>query len=303
MDILINKAISGNASPEELVTLKQWIAASEENSKHYEQQVLIWELVGKAKKSPEPDVESAWERFAAKKDAPEIIVMEAARKNMMIYRIAAVFAVILMAGTLFMLFYKPDPSAASQLSKKDGKEQLQQLKNPVLTADNSKHEESPAVNIKRYQKRKDTVYTEQIELVDSSYAKITNNSVLKFLDHTPNQPRIASLSGAGLFDIKPLDKDFILETEELKIKVQGTKFNVQTATEEHKFVEISVEEGFMEVFEKANPSNKVNISSNQKYIYDVEKHLFIEQFTGEEVEKSSKWQKLVDRIFKKNKKY
>ena len=59
----------------------------------------------------------------------------------------------------------------------------------------------------------------------------------------------------------------------------------------------------MEVFEKANPSNKVNISSNQKYLYDVEKHLFILQPAAESTEKSSKWQKLMDKIFKKDKKY
>ncbi|MGV3630467.1 MAG: FecR domain-containing protein [Bacteroidota bacterium] len=303
MDNLINKAISGNASPEELLSLKQWIAASEANSKYYEQQVLMWELIGKAKKNPEPDVASAWERFAAKKDEEQIIAIQDIRQNTMIYRIAAVFIVLLMAGTLFMLFYKPDPSAASQLSKKDDLEQMKPTQSPVLTADHKNPEHVPAVSLKRYQKRKDTVYTEEVELIDSSYAKITNNSVLKFLDHTPNQPRIASLSGAGLFDIKPLDKDFILETEELKIKVQGTKFNVKTATDEYQFVEISVEEGFMEVFEKANPSNKVNISSNQKYVYDVEKHLFIQQPLDEQTENPSRWKKLVDKIFRKNKNY
>ncbi len=303
MDNLINKSISGNASPEELLELKAWIAASEENSKYYEQQVLIWELVGKAKKNPQPDVDAAWERFTAKKEEQELIVLPAARSNAMIYRIAAVLIVLLMSGTLFMLFYKPGPSQKTQLSKQEQQDDFKPSQTPVQIAEHQDPKQQPTVNIKRYQKRKDTVYSEQIDLIDSSYAKITNNSVLKILDHTPNQPRIASLSGAGLFDIKPLDKDFILETEELKIKVQGTKFNVQTATEEYKFVEISVEEGFMEVFEKANPSNKVNISSNQKYLYDVEKHLFILQPAAESTEKSSKWQKLMDKIFKKDKKY
>jgi ferric-dicitrate binding protein FerR (iron transport regulator) len=298
MDNLINKVISGNASPEELVSLKHWIMASEENSKYYEQQVLIWELVGKAKKSPEPDVMAAWERFAAKKYEQEI-VLPAARDNGMIYRIAAVFVILLTAGTLLLLFYKTNPSAI-QLSKKDQHELVKPVKNPVQIADSYEPVQEPVVNIKRYQKRKDSVYSEQIDLIDSSYAKITNNSVLKILDHTPNQPRIASLSGAGLFDIKPLDKDFILETEELKIKVQGTKFNVKTATEEYNFVEISVEEGFMEVCEKANPSNKINISSNQKYLYDVENHMFIQQEAGEDIERPSKWKKLVDKFFKKD---
>lgn len=302
MDNLINKAISGNATPEELVSLKHWIMASEVNRKRYEQQVLIWELVGKAKKSPEPDTAAAWERFTAMKDEKEI-VLPAARDNGMIYRIAAVFIVLLTAGTLLMLFYKANPSGASQLSKDDQHEVRKPVNTPVQIAASQDPKQVPAVNLKRYQKREDSVYSEQINLIDSSYAKITDNSVLKFLDHTPNQPRIASLSGAGLFDIKPLDKDFILETEELKIKVQGTKFNVKTATEAYRFVEISVEEGFMEVCEKENPSNKVNISSKQKYLYDVEKHVFIQQSIGEDAEKPSKWKKLVDKIFKKNKNY
>lgn len=301
MDNLINKVISGNASKEEKDLLDNWIMASEENGKYYERQLFIWELIGKAKKPvPEVNVAAAWERFQAKQENVLLVPM---RRSSLILRIAAVFVVLLMAGGIYLFFSKPGQENATHFAKKDGHSVLKTDKNAIQSAQNNKPEQDNVARLNRYQKRNDSVFSEQIDLVDSSYAKITDNSVLKILNHTPNQPRIASLSGAGLFDIKPLDKDFILETEELKIKVQGTKFNVKTATEEYKFVEISVQEGFMEVFEKANPSNRINISSNQTYLYDVERHQFTLQSGGENSNKTSKWKTLVNKIFKQNKKY
>lgn len=290
MDNLINKVISGNASPAEVKQLNVWIEASDANKAHFDKQVQLWDLLAKANEVPEVNVELAWNKFntlIAEKTAPQ--------KTFMVYKLAAVFVLVLGTASLMFLFKESKELMQTKTAQKHkeknetdpSKNQFAiQLENPVI-------KKSKAT---RYQTTQDSLIYTEIDLVDSSSAMIGPSSVLKILDHTPNQPRIASLSGAGLFDIKPSDKDFILETTDLKIKVQGTKFNINTATENNKFVEISVDEGYMEVYEKANPSNKITISSKEKYIYDVEKHVFTEQ---KEVKKSS-WSTLMKRIFKKS---
>lgn len=290
MDTLIHKVITGNASPEEISKLNTWISESEANKNTYNSQALLWDLIGKAEKKPEVDLENAWVRFNAHKEV-------AVKKSFVMYKLAAVFILVLGASSLLFLFNESNKIMTAHKSKKELIKQEPVNSNKTLLSENIS-DVKPTKTYKAFQKRNDTTLLNEIVLVDSSSAKITATSVLKILDHTPNQPRIASLSGAGLFDIKPSDKDFILETEDLKIKVQGTKFNIKTATEEYQFVEISVEEGFMEVYEKANPQNKVNISSKEKYIYDVKNHIFVEQKKAET--KSSKWSKFINKIFDKS---
>ncbi|MES2588148.1 MAG: FecR family protein [Bacteroidota bacterium] len=292
IDTIITKVLSGNGSDADNIILNNWIEESEDNKTIYNQRLLIWQFVGKVKKNPEVNMIAAWEKFNSNKDLQE----KAKNKSFFYYKIAAIFIVLLTSASLIYLFTvssldNNNTHFAKNLSIKNDNN------NALNFATISEKSEPNKIKVKHYAKRKNTSYTHEIVLQDSSSATITKSSVLSFLNNSESHTRIASLSGAGLFDIKPQDKDFVLETAELKITVQGTKFNIKTATEESKFVEISVEEGFMEVFEKENPSNKITITSNQKYIYDIEKHIFTE--STQEIEASSKWKKFINKIFKK----
>lgn len=294
MDNIIQKVISGNASQEERSQLDAWIAISEDNKKYFDKQNLLWDVVGKGAYTPEVDVNKAFARFTATIENQSATF---AQRSFMIYKIAALFILVIGFGGIYFLFNASNEIIHTQSAKANQeKNQLEQTNTQLANESNTIKVSSEKLN--RFQKRNDSVSYNEIELVDSSSAKIITTSVLKVLDHSPSQPRIASLSGAGLFDIKPSDKDFILETSDLKIKVQGTKFKINTETPENLFVEISVEEGFMEVFEKANPSNKVTISSKEKYIYDIVNHTFVEK-TEVKIE-PSKWSKFVSKMFHKS---
>lgn len=294
MDNIIHKVISGNATKQEQAQLDAWVAISEENKKYFDKQVLLWDVIGKASYTPEVDVNKAFAKFSATIENQTPVVIQ---RSFMIYKIAAIFILVIGFAGIYFLFNASNTIINTQAAKAN--EEKLKLENPTTQlAKESNQLQVAAEKVYRYQKRKDSVTYNEIELVDSSSAKITQTSVLKVLDQSPTQPRIASLSGAGLFDIKPSDKDFILETADLKIKVQGTKFKINTETPENPFVEISVEEGFMEVYEKGNPSNKVTISSKEKYIYDIAKHTFIEQ--KETKVEQSKWSKFVTKIFHKS---
>lgn len=294
MDNIIHKVISGNASKEEQTQLDAWMAISEENKKHFDKQVLLWNLIGKTVQTPDVDVNKAFAKFSATIESQATVVV---KRSFMIYKIAALFILVLGAGSIYFLFNESNKIITIQTAKAN-QEKLKLENSNTQLANESNTIKISSEKVYRFQKRNDSVSYNEIELVDSSSAKITQTSVLKVLDYSPTQPRIASLSGAGLFDIKPSDKDFILETTDLKIKVQGTKFKINTETAENPFVEISVDEGFMEVYEKANPSNKITISSKEKYIYDIAKHTFIEK-TEAKVEQS-KWSKFVSKMFHKS---
>ena len=288
---LIVKVISGNASASETQVLEKWMAESDDNRLLYEQHLLLWDLSEKAKPVSEGNLDLAWENFVLKTKQSQ------KRNTYFIHKIAALFIIVLVSSSLFFIFDGNETQIAQQNSPKKQVKIKSRPSKVKYTEYDLSTSNKDGVKLTKKTKEDDNTFefvTERV-IIDSSVVKVSPRTTLNFLDHTPNQPRISSLSGAGLFDIKPKDKDFVLETDELKIKVQGTNFNIKTATEDYQFVEISVEDGFMEVSEKLNPGNKITISSKQKFIYDIEKHIFIETTVKQEV--SSKWKKFVHKIF------
>ncbi len=292
IDNIISKILSGNGTESDKVILTKWIEESEENNNIYKQRLLLWQFVGKVEKTPEVNIVAAWEKFNLNKEN----YTKKENKSYFYYKIAAVFIVLLVSASMIFMFNSSSSLNKNQDFSAEGTSVQKIKSNTINFASNNNKSSEIISNLKKFQKRKDTSLTHEIALEDSSVALISKTSVLSFLNNSESHTRIASLSGAGLFDISPVDKDFVLETEQLKIIVQGTKFNITTANEDTKFVEISVEEGFMEVSEKLNPSNKINISSNQKFIYDIEKHTFIEVKS----KATTKWQRFIKKFQKNN---
>ncbi|TNE55415.1 MAG: hypothetical protein EP338_03880 [Bacteroidetes bacterium] len=296
---IIQKAISGNASESESNALKIWLDQSEENRVYYEEQLLLWKFAGVAKKKgPSVNVQSAWERFEeAQKEE------ESRKSGFAWYRIAAVLIVFLIAGGLAFYFYQDDVTPIKKFQAKT------EITPPVVKKTarvepqiESSQEDSivPVVKKRRIRKKKAEQETtfQDVFLPDSSLVKLANNSVLDFLDYTQEQ-RVVSLSGAGFFNVKPMNQDFVIETKQLMIRVEGTKFDVQTETEDHPFIDLFVEEGRMVAYEIANPSNKVVLTSNEAYIYDIKTHEFIPVKVPEDI---SRWKQFVNKIFKKKNK-
>ncbi len=285
-DLLISKILTDNASQEEQNAFQLWLESSSDNQKYFESQKLIWDLVESSKIVPTVDVNAAWNKFNTLKEEAKIIPL----RPFLLYKIAAVFIVLLASTLLLFLFVENESGKQVAAKKKVEQKQAIELQNKIELAE--KTQNTNFVDLTRFRKKKDSVKTHEVFLPDNSVAQLEEKSEIKLINFNPNQTRIASLSGAGMFDIKPQDKDFVLETEELKLIVQGTKFNIDAATEENKFVVITVEEGFMQVFEKANPENKISISSNQKYVYDVVNHKF------SEIKSENKRRKLFRNLFK-----
>lgn len=292
---IIQKAVSGNASKAEMHQLNGWLRLSEKNRKMYDEQLLLWQFMGKAKKSVDTDVDvnAAWERFALKKE-------EASKETPFSwYKIAAVVFVILTAGVIGSYLFVNNFNDKPVIQAKKNPQTVSPADSAVVqVADNNETPTSTIRKKRTKQQFEDEGFTVKI-LPDSSQVTLAPNSVLNFLNFTPEQ-RVVSLAGAGFFNLKPMNQDFVIETKELIIRVEGTKFNIKTESEEYKFIELYVEEGSMEAYEIGNPSNKVVLTSSESYIYDVEKHQF---FQLNKVEKTdSKWKRFVNKISKPFKK-
>lgn len=292
MEDLMQKIVSNSATEQEKIQFESWLASNSENQQSFEDFKALWSFLGHGELISDVDADASWEKFVAANTSTS-------KKSFGFMRIAATLLVLLTMGGFFYFSGGKTTFSKKQFGKKGNPTQIKHEVNYAgISGIEVKNLEK---SLKKFQKKKDTSFQfNEMILEDSSVATISESSVLKVLDQSPKQPRIASLSGAGLFDIKPTNQDFVLETEQLKIKVQGTKFNVITPTETYNFVEISVEEGFMEVEEKENPNNKITITSNEKYLFDVEKKEFIKVSVPSATLPKSKWNSVMDKLFKKN---
>lgn len=70
------------------------------------------------------------------------------------------------------------------------------------------------------------MYSYNVELADGTIAYLNANSELKYPTYFTGDTREVYLKGEGYFEVKKGTKPFIVHVEDMKIKVYGTKFNV-----------------------------------------------------------------------------
>jgi ferric-dicitrate binding protein FerR (iron transport regulator) len=258
---IITKIISGNASENERIEFNIWLEESEANKSIFHEKQTLWNVLDKTELKLDVNTNKAWDKFNTLKNTQTI----KKERTFILYKVAAVFIILLSSTLLLFLFADKEQNKHLAVNKntKTTELKLSEEKQKTLISKQSSNEISP-----KHFKRKDSVFTQEIVLPYSSYASLTKDNTINAIDFNKSETRITSLSGVGMFDIKPKDKDFVLETDKLKIIIQGTKFNIQALDDNENLIEIYVEEGFMEVFEKDNLKNNVKISSNEKYIFN-----------------------------------
>ncbi len=109
-----------------------------------------------------------------------------------------------------------------------------------------------------------------IVLPDGSTVVLNSNSVLKYSKKFSDTLRMVTLSGEAFFDIKrDTSKPFIVKTDQLKIKVLGTSFNVKSYPVDEN-IETTLVTGKVEVLQQTNEPSTV-LAPSQKAIFDKEK--------------------------------
>jgi len=187
-EVLLGKFMAGEASPEEAILVTDWIAASQENKTHYAKLERTWAFgVSQFKSTPKKDM--VWRALQQNISNKKNITRKPA---VITYRIAAAILLLIGLSVAFYLFVEEqnEPELAWQTTK---------TMNEIAS----------------------------LSLSDGSSVTVNRNSLLKWQANPDDKIRKVLLEGEAFFDVAhDPDRPFIITTNEIKIKVLGTSFNV-----------------------------------------------------------------------------
>jgi ferric-dicitrate binding protein FerR (iron transport regulator) len=226
--ILIGKYLAGEATPEEVISLEDWISGSAKNKLLFEEYMATWHGISKQGGYSFPDKSSAWQRLNERIGAQK---RKSAVKKLFTYPVAAVITGLAILSIIFLLmFIKADrPGKMETISF------------------------TSALNFK-----------ENI-LPDGSTIVLHTNSSLKFPGKFNKTRREAILDGEGYFKIIPdRQKPFVIQIENISIMVLGTSFNVRK-DEQKGTIETQVSSGKIKMF---NADGEIFVTAGQTGIYN-----------------------------------
>lgn len=230
MDELLIKYILGEASPAEIKTIEEWIAASEWNSKYFAQFKMIWETSLTVKVESNLDEDKSWAAFkqlSEKRDVQEPVVVQLPAKGFYWMKVAAVLVALCSISLVLFNYLKPGEEVMLSMQTTD-------------------------------QSRIDT-------LPDGSVISLNKNSLLLYPKNFKGDQRLVTLQRGEAFFTVAHDKNkpFIISVNDIKVRVVGTSFNIKSAAN---VTEVIVETGIVQVVRKKvviklTPKEKVSIDS------------------------------------------
>lgn len=224
---MLAKYLSGEASPDEIKNVNDWINENPGNQLFYDDVKAVWE--NSLSNNKNFDVNSAWENVKPKlsSSSNEDKKLNHAKSNAAFQyfnylKIAA--AIIIMMGFTFLYF------------------------NKFYMLESRKSD----VQIKQITSNKGEI--RKVRLDDGTVVTLNSNSILETPSKFSERNRTVSLIGEAYFEVAhDIKKPFIVSTKNTTIKVIGTKFNI-TSWEENEEVIVSVSEG--KVLFGSNETNK-----------------------------------------------
>lgn len=117
---------------------------------------------------------------------------------------------------------------------------------------------------------------------------INAGSTVKYKDGETIEERHVDLSGEAYFSVEKIgEKPFIVHTDHLNVKVQGTEFNVEAYPEEQKTI-VTLDKGSIEV--ETETHRLYTLKPNQQLIYDHNTGLgMIKYIAADAVSDASAW--------------
>lgn len=239
---LIAAYFSGEASPEEIKQLSEWLVQDTSNLELFEDYRKAWMLTGKDAIFIKVNLDREWESIASriengtKSSLTQLPGQRNSRtfKLLLNWKAAAALAVLLVAASA--LFYLATGS-----------------KNIVITADSGN--------------------LEQV-LPDGSEVTLYQGSTIEYATDFTSKTRGIELEGEAYFNVKHDAKHpFIVSREDIRIEVLGTSFNVNTKAGNDK-INVVLTTGKISLYfddKKAegtilNPGDKAEISVSAKNI-------------------------------------
>lgn len=216
---LIARYLYGEATPEEIRELEAWALASEENARQFKAYHRTW----KAMPTPSFDADSEWislkERISGK-EQPQAEILPPVRKISLfprLMRVAAIMAVLLVPA--FLLWHY--------------------LSSPVQEMVSTGHG------------------TTELALSDGTKVTLNDGATLAYPEKFVGNLRTVRLTGEAWFEVAhDRSKPFIVEAGDVRMKVVGTAFLVNTQNERGTR-EVVLSEGALKVYYEDRPATAV----------------------------------------------
>jgi ferric-dicitrate binding protein FerR (iron transport regulator) len=235
---LITRYFSGEATEDELRELSEWLIADPNHEELFTQLRKTWLLVEKNKVYSSIDIEKDWRAFQSKLNSiggsRETPIVLALKKNMKsrnaflskTWKIAASFTILLAAS--FFLYFN-----------------LSKLKDTVVTA-----HDANIVHV----------------LPDGSVVSLHAGSQISYAAKFDSKIRKVELKGEAYFEVAhDKTKPFVVASGDARVKVLGTKFNVNTNTSDGT-MEVVLTSGKVSVFFKRSPQKNVSLNPGEKAV-------------------------------------
>ncbi|HMJ69266.1 MAG TPA: FecR domain-containing protein [Cyclobacteriaceae bacterium] len=230
IDDLIGKALSHEATTEELREVELWRKASPENEKYYLDMELIFSKAAGSRVKIDFDTDAAWrkvkDKLSKQNGAKPVVMPQPGRSNWTSLRIAAGIVLIITAGIFaWRWFNRPTQTMA-------------------LATDN---------------------HVVQDTLPDGSTAFLNKKSSITFEYNPRKKIRKVKLKGEGFFDVKhEEEKPFVIETEETLIRDLGTSFNIKSYPDKDT-IEVVVQTGVVQFYTLKDPGMTINAGETGFY--------------------------------------
>ena len=191
---LISKYLAGEATSAEITMLEKWVLEAEENKDLFNHYKKAWMLSNAQKSRESIDVDAEWKQVSQKlfPKTGKVVKLDGkkARKNTYFLRVAA--------AILFLV-------AAFYWFRQAGSNDI------------------------KMQTIASTESVKEITLPDGSLVSANKNTTLSFPEEFDGKTRKVSLEGAAFFEVEHNPQQpFVIETQDLTIRVLGTSFYVDS---------------------------------------------------------------------------
>lgn len=236
--------LDGKLSTSEKIALNQWRKAKQENEQQFQEVKFLWQKAALVKKRQKKlTIDTDAALTKVHQQLPAATVIPLRRR---IIRYAVAVSILILLGSIAWSMFIPS---------------VETIK--IATLSNE---------------------TKQITLADNSVVWLNENSTFTYPNSFDNKPRSVSMTGDVIFEVSHNPQQpFIVTTEDLTIKVLGTKFNVQSSSKINSASLVHVINGKVEVQAKANPIEKVLLTKDMTTQLEKGKLKFVTSFSNNQL--------------------
>lgn len=224
--------LNSDCSYEERETVENWIRASAENRKYFEELKLIWEHSRIDYSDYRPDLEKSWDRIARTISGKRrAVAYDSVQSIGKIWRIAASIVLLLGLGYLFMKYAGDRNVEAERISVQTGAEKA------------------------------------LVDLPDGTTVWLNSNSTLHYPARFSRKGRQVSLTGEAYFEvIHDKHRTFSIDLGLSLVEVLGTSFNIDALAGGDEQV-VTVATGKVSFRSSEDPSREIVLVAGEKGVF------------------------------------